>query len=49
MGHGRGDGGQRVIVAKLDFGYGQRIVLIDDGDNAHVQQLLNGVLGIEVS
>lgn len=47
--HGGGDGGQSVVVTKLDFGYGQRIVLIDDGDHAHVEQLMHSVLRIEVS
>jgi hypothetical protein len=34
--HGGGDGGEGVVVAKLDFRHGQRVVLVDDGDDAHV-------------
>jgi len=46
--HGGRDGRQCVIVAKLDFRYGQRIVFIDDGDDTHVKELMDSVLSIEV-
>ena len=47
--HGGGDGREGVVVAKLDFGHGQRVVLVDDGNHAHVQQLVDGPLRIEIA
>lgn len=47
--HGGGDGGEGVVVAELDLGDGQRVVLVDDGDDSHVEELVDGVLGIEIS
>jgi hypothetical protein len=47
--HGGCDGGQCIVVAELDLSYGQRVVLIDDGYDAHLQQFSDGILGIEIS
>jgi len=47
--HGCRDGGEGVVVTKLDFGHGQRVVLVDDGDDAHVQELVDGPLRIEIA
>ena len=47
--HGGGDGREGVVVAKLDLRHGQRVVLVDDGDHAHLQQLVHGPLGVEIA
>lgn len=36
MDHGRRYGGQCVVVSELDFRNRQRVVLVHDGDDAHV-------------
>lgn len=46
--HGGCDGRQCVIVAKLDFGHGERVVLVDNGDDSHVEELVERVLRIEI-
>lgn len=49
MNHGGSDGGESIVVAKLDFGNGESVILVDDGNNALLQKCMEGVLGIEVS
>lgn len=46
--HGSRNGRQGVVITELDFGDGQRVVLVDNGDDAHVQQRVECVLGIEI-
>lgn len=47
--HGGCDGREGVVVAKLDLRHGQRVVLVDDGDHTHIQQLVDRPLGIEIA
>lgn len=49
MDHGRGDGGEGVIVTKLDFGDGKGVILIDNGDDANIQELIEGILSIDIA
>ncbi len=49
MNHGRGDGGEGVIVTELDFGDGKGIVLIDNGDDTNVQELIEGILSVDIA
>lgn len=42
--HAGCDGAQGVVVAKFDFRDGQGVVLVDDGDDAHVEKFEEGVL-----
>ena len=45
----RGDeGGELVVVAELDLGEGDRVVLVDDGDDAVGQQRDEGVAGVQM-
>lgn len=44
--HTRRDGTQCIVVSKLDLRDGQRVVLVDNGYDAHTQQLDEGVLRI---
>lgn len=46
--HGCSDGREGIVVAKLDFRNRKGVVLIDDGNDAHVQQLIECVLGIQI-
>ena len=48
MDHGCCDGAEGVVVAKLDFLDAESVVLVDDGDDAHVEEFDEGVLSIEV-
>lgn len=47
--HGRGNGGKGVIVTELDFRHGEGIVFVDNGNNANVQQLVERILGVDVT
>lgn len=49
MNHGRGNGRKGIIVAKLDFGNGQRIVLINDGNDSRFKQRIEGILRVLIS
>jgi len=45
--HHFGDaGGQAIVVAEADFGGGDAVVLVDDGDAAEAQQGLQGGAGV---
>lgn len=46
--HRGGDGGEGIIVSELDFGHGDGVVLVDDGNDAHFEELGERVLSIEV-
>lgn len=46
--HGGGNCREGIVVTKLDFRNGQGIVLIDNGDDAHVQERVECVLGVEI-
>lgn len=48
MDHGSRDGGQGVVVAELDLGDGEGVVFVDDGDDAHLKELVDRVDRIEV-
>lgn len=48
MDHGGRDGGQGVVVAELDLGDGEGVVFVDDGDDAHLKELVDRVDRIEV-
>lgn len=47
--HGGSDGGECVIVTKLDLRDGEGIVFVDNGDDAHVKKLVDGILSIDVA
>ena len=38
-----------IVVAKLHFFHGHRIVFIDNGNDARFQQHLEGMLGIDIA
>ncbi len=42
------NGRQRVIVSELDFSDGDGVVLVDNGNDAHVEELRECILSIEV-
>src|SRR6516162_3340142 len=42
-------GGEAVVVAIADLGGRDRVVLIDDGDRAPVQELVDGGAGVEIA
>ena len=42
-------GGQVVVIAKLKFFCGNRIVLIDDGQDPIIQQLAQGIFDIQIT
>ncbi|MNX48816.1 hypothetical protein D3C86_794090 [compost metagenome] len=44
-----GAGGEVVVVPHLDLGGGHGVVLVDDGDDAMIEQGAQGVAGIEVT
>lgn len=46
--HGGSDGGQGVVVAEFDLRYGEGVVFVDDGNDAHVEQFRKGVLSVHV-
>ena len=49
MHHASGDSRQCIIVAKLDLRDGQCVILVDDRDHTHVEQLVECVLRIEIT
>lgn len=49
MDHSCCDCREGIIVTEFDFRNSQGVVFIDDWDDTHVQQGIEGVLGIEVS
>ncbi len=42
------EGGEPVVVAEADLVGGDGVVLVDDGDRAHVQELVQGAVGVAV-
>lgn len=48
MDHGSGDGGKGVVVAEFDLGDGERVVLIDNWDDAHLKERVKRVDCIEI-
>lgn len=48
MDHSGGESGQSIVVAKFDFCNGESVILVDDWDRAHMEQLCKGVLCIEI-
>ena len=48
-GHLGDAGGQPVVVAEADLGGGDRVVLVDDGDAAELEQGAEGGAGIQVA
>lgn len=48
MDHGSSNGGQGVIVTKLDLGDSYSVIFIDNRNGTHVEELFKGVAGIFV-
>lgn len=46
--HCRRYGRECVVVAKLDFRNGKRVVLVHNGDHTHIQELIKRPLRIQV-
>lgn len=42
------EGGEPVVVAEADLVGGDGVVLVDDGDGAHLQELVQGAVGVAV-
>jgi hypothetical protein len=49
MNHGGSDSRESIVVAKLDFGNSECVVLVDNGNNTLLQKSMESVLSIEVS
>lgn len=49
MNHAGSNGREGVVVAKFNLGYGEGVVLVDDRDDTEIKQLIEGILGVQIS
>lgn len=49
MNHGGSDGGESIVITKLDFGNSESVVFVNNRDDTLLQKCMEGVLGIEIS
>lgn len=49
MNHGGSDGRESIVVAKLDLGNSESVILVDNGNDTLLQECMEGVLSIEIS
>lgn len=48
MDYGGCDGREGVVVIEFDFGDGEGVVFVDDGDDVYVEEFVDCFLGVEV-
>ena len=49
MDHGGSDGRKGIVVAKLDLGNSESVILVDNGNDTLLQEGMESVLSIEIS